>query len=447
MVGENLFSRSEIGLTGAPLAYRMRPRALDEFVGQEQIVGEGTPLRKAIEEDRLDSLILYGPAGTGKTSLASVVATGTGAHWEEMSAVTAGVADVRKVIERAQQMKGLTGKKTILFIDEIHQFNKNQQDALLHAVEDGTITLIGATTENPFFEVNSPLVSRSRVLEFKPLTEDEIERIIRRALDDGERGLRELAVDIDDEAVAHLARISSGDARAALNALELTAVLAPVDKDGARRITLTAIEETTQKRVIAYGEDEHYDVISAFIKSIRGSDPDAALYWLARMIYAGEDPKFIARRLIIAASEDIGLADSRALEIAVAATRAVEFVGLPEARINLAHATVYLATAPKSNSAYLGVDAALAEVEKGAKGDVPVHLRDAHYPGAKRLGRGEGYKYAHSYPDHYVEQRYLPEELEGRLFYKPIEIGEEKRIADRLRELRSKGCRGKAEGS
>ncbi|MHB0975866.1 MAG: replication-associated recombination protein A [Candidatus Aquicultorales bacterium] len=421
-------------LSGAPLAYRMRPRTLDDFVGQEHLVGPGTALRQSIEEDNLGSLILYGPAGTGKTSLARVVSETTKAHWEELSAVSAGVADVRKVIERAKHMKGLTGKKTILFIDEIHRFNKGQQDALLHAVEDGTVTLIGATTENPFFEVNSPLVSRSRILEFRPLSDKEVAEIVARALADEKQGYGSMKVELEVDALAHLALLASGDARTALNTLEAAVQLAKAGEDGRRVITIDVVEEAAQKRAVAYGEDDHYDVVSAFIKSIRGSDPDAALYWLARMIYAGEDPKFIARRLIIAASEDIGMADSRGLEVAVAAARAVEFVGLPEARINLAHATVYLATAPKSNAAYLGVDKALGILRKGALGEVPKHLKDSNYAGAKKLGRGEGYKYPHSFPGHFVEQVYLPPEVQGKVFYEPTDIGEEREIAARWRK-------------
>lgn len=433
--------RAEFG--EAPLAYRMRPRTLSEFVGQEHIVGPESALRKAIDEDKLDSLILYGPAGTGKTSLANAIAAQTKSRWEELSAITAGMADIRKAIGRATEMKALSGRRTILFIDEIHRFNKAQQDALLHAIEDGTITLIGATTENPFFEVNSPLISRSKIVEFKPLSEEEIEAIAKRALEDRDRGLGRLDLEIDESALSLLARLAGGDARRALNALETAAFLATAQKPAARRIDLRMIEEAALKRSAVYGRDEHYDVASAFIKSIRGSDPDAALYWLAKMIYAGEDPKFIARRLIIAASEDVGLADSRALEVAVAAARAVEFVGLPEARINLAHATIYLATAPKSNSAYLGIETAMKEVEKGPSAGVPDHLKDASYPGAKVLGSGTGYKYPHSYPDHFVDQRYLPKELEGKAFYEPSEQGEEVEIAEKLRKLRKRRSYGK----
>ena len=401
----------------APLAARMRPRTLDEFVGQADAVGPGTVLRRAIESDTLSSLILYGPAGTGKTSLARVIAGITDAHVAELSAVSAGVKDVRTVIDQARERLKMTGQRTILFIDEIHRFNKGQQDALLHAVEDRLIVLIGATTENPFFEVNAPLISRSRVVEFTPLTDEDIRAIVTRAADDGDRGLGGSAT-LDDAAAALIARLSGGDARIALSLLELAYQGAPRDADGVAHVGEEEVQAALATRALPYDKDGdiHYDVISAFIKSMRGSDPDGAVYWLARMIHGGEDPKFIARRMLIFASEDIGMADPQALLVAHAAFKAAESIGWPEARINLGHAAIYLALAPKSNAAYLAIDGALADVREGAARQVPDHLRDRHRPGAERY---PAYKYPHDYPGAHVAQQYLPDGLVGTRYYRP----------------------------
>lgn len=419
---------------GAPLAYRMRPRTLDGFVGQAELVGPGTVLRQAIEDDALSSLILYGPPGVGKTSLAKVIANMTSAYWEELSAVTAGISDVRKVIKRARDRLGGSGQPTLLFVDEIHRFNKVQQDALLPAVEAKQIILIGATTENPFFEVVSPLVSRARVYALQPLTADELRSIAERALSDEERGLGKFGAELAKESLEHLLKVAGGDARVVLNTIEMAVLATKPDKNGKRRVALKVVEEVLQKRALVYDQqgDAHYDTVSAFIKSMRGSDPDASLYWLARMLYGGEDPKFIARRMIIAASEDVGLADSRALEVAVAAARAVEFVGLPEGRLNLAHAALYLATAPKSNSVIKGIDRALNDVERDEAPPVPKHLRDSHYRGAKELGHGKGYQYPHDYQDHYVSQDYLPPGWSAKRYYEPSDCGDEMRTAEGL---------------
>ncbi|KNZ70219.1 ATPase AAA [Thermincola ferriacetica] len=421
----------------APLAVRMRPRTLDEFVGQEQIVGPGKLLRRAIEADQLSSVIFYGPPGTGKTTLAKVIANTTKAFFVQVNAVTSGVAELREVIQNAKERLGMYGQRTILFIDEIHRFNKSQQDALLPYVEDGTIILIGATTENPYFEVNAPLRSRSRIFKFESLSNDDIRKLLWRALQDKEAGLGNYKVDLTEEALEHLVDISSGDARTALNALELAVLTTAPDEKGVRKITLEVAEESIQKRAVLYDKsgDYHYDVISAFIKSIRGSDPDAALYWYARMTHAGEDQRFIVRRLIVHASEDIGMADPQAMLMAHAAWNALETVGMPEARIPIAQCIIYLATAPKSNSVICAVDKALADAEKERAGEVPPHLRDTHYKGARELGH-KGYLYPHDYPGHYVDQQYMPDNLVGRQYYHPSDQGLEVEIKGRLWRLK-----------
>ena len=423
-----------------PLAARMRPRTLDEFVGQDHIAGPGTWLRTAIETDQLSSVILDGPAGTGKSTLAHIIAHHTKAKFEKYSAVTSGVADIRRVIQQAQQRMKAQGQKTILFVDEIHRFNKAQQDAFLPFVEDGTITLIGSTTENPFFEINAPLVSRSRIFVFESLTPEQIGTIVDRTLADKERGLGRMNIDLISEARDHIINLANGDARAALNALEAAAQLAR-EIGGRRVVTLALVEDAAQRRALKYdkGGDEHYDVISAYIKSLRGGDPDAALYWLARMIAAGEDPRFIARRLVIQAAEDVGNADPMALVIATAAAHAVEYVGLPEAQIPLAQATAYVTTAPKSNASYLAIDRAMQDVRNRVVPRVPKHLRDANYPGAKQFGHGEGYQYPHDSPGHFVPQEYLPEGTKSRRYYEPTEQGYEKKIKARMEEWERRG--------
>jgi putative ATPase len=420
----------------APLAARMRPRDFDEFVGQEQIVGPGKLLRRAIEADRLfSSIILWGPPGTGKTTLAQIISRRTESHFESLSAVLAGKPELRKLVDAARERRNLYGRRTILLVDEIHRWNKAQQDALLPNVEDGTIVLVGSTTENPYFEVISPLVSRSRVFQLRSLSEGEIVLLLQRALEDRDRGYGRRSVTITEEAVLHLARVAGGDARAGLNALELAVESTPPGEDGTIRIDLEVAQDSIQKRALRYDRvgDEHYDTISAFIKSVRGSDPDAALYWLAKMVYAGEDPRFIMRRLLILAAEDIGLADPLAVAIVAGCARALEWCGLPEAQYHLAEATLYLATAPKSNSvgAYWK---ALAEIEEHGAGAVPLHLRDASRDGPA-LGHGKGYLYAHAHPGHWVQQRYLPEEVEGGWF-RPGELGYERLIRRRLERLR-----------
>jgi putative ATPase len=414
----------------APLAARMRPRSLEEYVGQSHILGEGKLLRRAIEADRLSSVIFYGPPGTGKTSLARVIAQSTKSRFIELSGVEGGVADIRKAISAAA-IEARRGGRTLLFIDEIHRFNKAQQDALLPDVERGTVRLIGATTQNPFFSINSPLVSRSQIFQLEALTIQDLVLLQQRAVADAERGLGELPIDLEEAAALHLATISDGDARKCLNALEIAARTTPYDAVGRIRISLEVAAESIQKKAVVYDGtgDDHYDTISAFIKSLRGSDPDAALYWLAKMLHAGEELRFITRRLVIFASEDVGLADPLALPLAISAQQAVEFVGLPEARIALGHATVYLATAPKSNSAYAALGKAQEDVARGRTLAVPAHLRDSHYKGAKSFGHGEGYQYAHDYEGGFVPQSYLPE---GRRYYTPARIGAESRIADRL---------------
>ncbi len=414
-----------------PLAARMRPRTLEEYAGQQHILAEGKLLRRAVEADRFTSLIFFGPPGVGKTSLAQLIAQRTSSRFVNLSGVESNVADIRKAVEGAEAARRLHGRTTTLFVDEIHRFNKSQQDVLLPWIERGTVRFIGATTHNPFFYVNSPLISRSQVFQLEALDSADIVTLLRTALTDEERGLGGEAITVSDEALEHLAVMADGDARKALSALELAAMTTPPDPAGQVVISLDVAAESIQKKTVVYDGDgdAHYDTISAFIKSIRGSDPDAALYWLAKMLYAGEDFRFIARRLIIAASEDIGLADSNALRVAIDAWQAAEMVGLPEGRIPLAHATVYLATAPKSNSAYAALGAALKDVTEGRTLAVPVHLRSTGYKGAKDLGHGRDYKYAHDYEGNHVPQAYLPE---GRRFYYPTENGQELRIKERL---------------
>jgi putative ATPase len=413
----------------------MRPQNLSEFAGQEHILGPGKLLRRAIETDRFMSLILYGPPGVGKTALAHLIAEQSLAHFVSLNAVTAGVADIRKVTQEAALERSQSNKRTILFIDEIHRFTRVQQDALLPDVERGNITLIGASTSNPFFAIIPALSSRSQIFEFKPLKDEDIKTLLLRALADKERGLGDLAVKLEPEALAFIIARSSGDARRALNALELGVLSTAPDASGTILYDLHTAEESIQKKALVYDEDEHYDTISAFIKSMRGSDPDATLYWMAKMIYAGEDPLFIARRIVIAASEDVGNADPRAIFVATAAYQAVERIGMPEGSIPLAQAAVYVAVAPKSNASYLGIKEAMKDVEEGRLLPVPDYLKDAHYKGAARLGRGKGYRYPHDYPGHYVAQDYLPQKRE---YYRPTEQGEEKRIKERLAGLKKR---------
>ena len=419
-----------------PLAARMRPRNLDEFAGQSHILAPGQLLRRAIEADRIQSLIFFGPPGTGKTSLAQIIARQTKSKFERLSGVESNVADMRRVLASAGNRLENTGQPTILFIDEIHRFNKSQQDVLLPDVESGVVKLIGATTHNPFFFVNSPLVSRSQIFELRPLTEDELFSLLQRAVADGERGLGYMKIQAEENALRHLARISDGDARKALNALEIAALTTAPDKKGVVHVDLAAAEQSIQKKAVVYDGDgdAHYDTISAFIKSMRGSDPDAALYWLAKMIHAGEDPRFIARRIVICAAEDVGLADPMALVLANSALQAAEFVGWPEARIPLAEATIYIATANKSNSAISAIDAALEDVKSGRTLPVPEHLRDANYKGAERLGHGQGYQYAHEGKDHFVAQDYLGAD---KVYYEPTEQGVEKKIKERVVKWRA----------
>src|SRR3954464_2022086 len=420
----------------APLAARMRPRNLDEYIGQKHILGPGMLLRRAIEADRIQSLIFYGPPGTGKTSLAQIIARQTESKFERLSGVESNVADMRRVLGAAANRLENTGKSTILFIDEIHRFNKSQQDVLLPDVESGVIRLIGATTHNPFFFVNSPLVSRSQIFELRPLEESDLLELLHRALTDDQRGLGHMKIRADDDALRHLARLADGDARKALNSLEIAALTTPPGKDGFIEITLQVAEQSIQKKAVVYDGDgdAHYDTISAFIKSMRGSDVDAALYWLAKMIHAGEDPRFISRRIVICAAEDVGLADPMALVLAAAANQAAEFIGWPEARIPIAEATIYIATANKSNSAVAAIGAALDDVKSGRTVAVPEHLRDAHYKGAKRLGHGEGYDYAHDHPEHFVAQDYLGS---AKRYYEPTDQGVEKKIKERVDRWRA----------
>ena len=425
---------SETG-SAAPLAERMRPATFDEFVGQQHILGEDKVLRRSIEADRVPSLLFWGPPGSGKTTLARLIATVTSAHFEPVSAVSAGVADLRRAVAGARELRSLYQRPTILFVDEIHRFNKAQQDVILPHVEDGTITFIGATTENPSFEVNAPLLSRCRVFTLHALEADAMTGIVRRALADEKRGLGLLAPELEADALSHLVNIANGDARVALNALEMAVVAAEPDSDGVRRIGVEAISDALQRRTPQYDKagDNHYDTISAFIKSVRGSSPDGALYWLARMLEAGEDPLFIARRLVILAAEDIGLANPGALPVAVAAQQAVHFIGLPEGRIPLAEATVYLATSPKSNAAYVALGRAMQDVRDAPNEPVPLHLRNAPTGLMRNMGYGAGYKYGHDSEGHFEAQEYLPPGLSGRRYYEPSDQGSEAAIAERLR--------------
>jgi putative ATPase len=420
-----------------PLAARMRPRTLEEYVGQGHLLGPGKLLRRAVEADRFSAFIFYGPPGVGKTSLAQIIAQRTESRFVNLSGVESNVADIRKAADAAAQRMRLHRRTTTIFVDEIHRFNKAQQDVLLPFIERGTVRFIGATTHNPFFYINSPLVSRAQVFQLEPLGEADLIQLMRLALADEERGLGSYLVEATDAALMHLARVSDGDARKCLGALELGVLTTPPNPDGVILFDLTIAEESIQQKTVVYDGDgdAHYDTISAFIKSMRGSDPDATLYWLAKMLYAGEDFRFIARRIVICASEDIGLADSNALRVAVAAQQAAEFVGMPEARIPLAHAAVYLATAPKSNSSYAGLGEAMKDVREGRTLPVPKHLRDGSYRGAKELGNAIGYQYAHDFEDNFVPQAYLPE---GRVYYKPSSNGQETRIRERMDYLKSK---------
>lgn len=419
----------------APLPVRMCPEKLEDFFGQKHIIGEDRLLRRAIEADRISSVIFYGPPGTGKTALAIVISKKTGAQFVRKNAVSSNVSEIRKVTDAAEKQRKLNGRKTILLLDEIHRFNKAQQDVLLPEVEEGSIILIGTTTENPFFTVNSALLSRSQIFEFKKLDPEDIIAILRSALEDKPRGFGGRKIRVDEEALRHLAKISDGDARRALNALEVAILTTHPGKTGDIKITLKEAEDSIQRKAIVYDRDgdEHYDTASAYIKSMRGSDPDAALYWLGKMIVAGEDLRFIVRRLVICAAEDVGNADPRALIVACAAMQAAEFVGFPEARIPLAQATVYVACAPKSNASYTAIDKAMKDIEQERTGEVPDHLKDAHYPGAKKLGHGEGYKYAHSHKDHYVEQDYMREK---KTYYIPSNMGFEKKIKEWMETLK-----------
>ena len=413
----------------APLAARLRPRTLDEVVGQQHIIGKDKLLYRAIQADKLSSIIFYGPPGTGKTTLARVIANTTSAEFMQINATVAGKKDMEEVVAKAKDNRGMFGKKTILFIDEIHRFNKSQQDYLLPFVEDGTIILIGATTENPYFEVNGALLSRSIIFELHSLQTDDIKRLLRRAVEDTERGMGSYKVRLTEDALDFLADMADGDARAALNAIELAVLTTERGEDGLITITLDVAQECIQKRAVRYDKsgDNHYDTISAFIKSMRGSDPDAAVYYLARMLNAGEDIKFIARRIMICAAEDVSNADPMALVVAVSASQAVERIGMPEAQIILAQAATYVASAPKSNSAVTAISAAMDSVKK-TRTTVPVHLQDAHYGGAGKLGHGIGYQYAHDYPKHYAKQQYLPDEIADRTFYHPVDHGYELKI-------------------
>lgn len=431
------------GTSAAPLAARMRPRTLEDYAGQTHLLAPGQLLRRAIEADRIQSLILYGPPGTGKTSLAQIISGRSRARFERLSGVESNVSDIRRVLAGASNRLSNTGQATLLFIDEIHRFNKSQQDVLLPDVESGVVKLIGATTHNPFFFVNSPLVSRSQIFELRPLTEEELLGLLRRALADGERGLGHLRVEVEETALRHLSRLSDGDARKALNALEIAVLTTEPRADGLVVVNLAAAEQSIQKKAVVYDGDgdAHYDTISAFIKSMRGSDADATLYWLAKMIHAGEDPRFIARRILIHAAEDVGLADPMALVLANSAFQVAEVVGWPEARIPIAEAALYIATAHKSNSVVVSIDAALEDVRNGRTLPVPAHLRDGHYAGAKQLGHGVGYQYAHDHPGHFVPQDHLGE---SRRYYEPTEQGVEKKIRERVERWRAMASAGGA---
>lgn len=431
------YAKSRTMENESPLASRLRPTKLEEVVGQQHIVGKDKLLYRAIKADKLTSVIFYGPPGTGKTTLAKVIANTTSADFTQINATVAGKKDMEEVVKQAQNALGMYGRKTILFIDEIHRFNKGQQDYLLPFVEDGTLILIGATTENPYFEVNGALISRSSIFELRPLEKTDIKELLLRAVNDTEKGLGSFHAVIEDDALEFLADVSGGDARNALNAIELGVLTTDRSEDGQIHITLDVASECIQKRVVNYDKkgDNHYDIISAFIKSMRGSDPDAAVFYLAKMLYAGEDVKFIARRIMICASEDVGNADPMALTVAVAAAQAVERIGMPESQIILSQAVTYVASAPKSNSAVNAIFAANDAVRNN-KTTVPTHLQDAHYKGAQKLGHGIGYKYAHDYPDHYVDQQYLPDEIKDARFYEPGDLGYEKQIKERLQKLR-----------
>lgn len=430
----------------SPLAARLRPTTLDEVVGQTHIIGKDKLLYRAIKADKLSSIIFYGPPGTGKTTLAKVIAGTTSAEFKQINATSAGKKDMEEVITAAKSTFGMYGKKTILFVDEIHRFNKGQQDYLLPFVEDGTIILIGATTENPYFEVNGALISRSIIFELKPLSKEEIKVLLNRAVYDKEKGLGAYNAVIDEDALEFLADISNGDARSALNAIELGILTTERDADGKIHITIGVAQECIQKRVIKYDKtgDNHYDTISAFIKSMRGSDPDAAIYYLAKMLYAGEDISFISRRIMICAAEDVSNADPNALVVATAAAQAVERIGMPEAKIILAQAVAYVACAPKSNSAIMAIEEALKVVANEQTATIPSYLRDAHYKGAAKLGHGIGYKYAHDYENHYVEQQYLPDELKDRVFYQPVNHGYEKEIREYFKKIKKKAPFGES---
>lgn len=432
------FMRNENMEKDSPLASRLRPTTLDEVVGQEHIIGKDKLLYRAIKADKLSSIIFYGPPGTGKTTLAKVIANTTSAEFTQINATVAGKKDMEEVVEKAKQTMGMYGRKTILFVDEIHRFNKGQQDYLLPFVEDGTLILIGATTENPYFEVNGALISRSIVFELKPLSTENIKQLILRAVNDKEKGMGAFNARIDDDAADFLAEISNGDARTALNAIELGILTTDKSEDGTIHITMEVAEQCIHKRAIRYDKsgDNHYDTVSAFIKSMRGSDPDAALYYLAKMLYAGESVEFIARRIMISAAEDVGMADPNALTVAVSAANAVHQIGMPEAKIILAEAVVYMATAPKSNASYMGLEKAMSAVQNTKISRIPVHLMDAHYKGAAKLGHGDGYKYAHDYENHYVNQQYLPDELVNEVFYNPGDLGYEVKVKEHFKKIK-----------